>query len=176
MRVVLLLAVALFALWRTWGRWKVNMYLIGFLVGTAVVEWFLWTGGSSESPLYHKLYFWSIFATTVIACWIGHGEAKNPFGSIGCVTLGALSIANAPNQVMLLQAAFLSIPAMQCSDSDDVFIRILGKMWGAQATLFAAYAIMEPMNITLWHWIGEWAPATVVVAGMLSLTKSKAIV
>ena len=157
---MLLATVALLALWRGWNDKAIRYYCLTFLVGTIAVEGW---GGEYDSARYNTLYFWAVFATTAVACWIGHCTRPVPLAGMGCVALGLIALANHPEQIMLLQSAWLSIPAMQC------FKTTLGKLWAAQSILFFLYGIGVANNPMWWYWVGEWLPAVIVITAFVKI-------
>jgi len=160
-RALLLIAAGLFAFKWTYGR--VRLFVAAFLLGTLVVEGYLWLGGRDTDPTYHKLCFWAMFCYIGMACWLGYRQKPWVPTGFASVALGAVAFAHAPNQLLILQAVWLSIPAWQLAGTT------LGNLFAAQAVLYLLYSLGENYNPLLWHWLGDWVPAIVAIAGMVRL-------
>lgn len=163
------LAITAFGLWALAAQWRnlgLRVYLIAFLIGTALAEGWLSLGGRDDDPAYHYIYFWAILSTTGVACWLGNQMRPSPLAGLAGFAIAPFA---ADNMVMWMQGVWLSIPAVQLAGTT------FGSMLTAQSVWSLAYAYGQPINPSLWNWLGEWVPAAIIVLSFTGLIRSKTI-
>ena len=183
------ISVALLGVQLTGNYFGIRLFLWAHLAHQFIAEVFLATGGDPYSLTYKWLYVLISLPILVTAVAI-NGKVltcvpeNQRTAFILPVIAGILAFYATPFAVtpigvfMALQALVLGVVGIQTriaaeyleSVREQAPFKTLGLLWLGQSFLFAMHACGLDLNPQGWNSVGEWLPASLVIAGTLKLT------